>query len=149
MANKADGTLIFRASLDAKLYRDIEVRASTTLYKLAAAIIAAYDFDLDHAFGFYSSLTKGYGGSPKRYELFADMGEADPGILGVEKTQVTTAFPRVGAKMVFVFDYGDDWRFGVELFGTGIRMPKTRYPRVLAKVGEAPEQYPAYDDEDE
>ena len=32
----------------------------------------------------------------ERYELFADMGEADAGVLGVKKTKIAGAFPAVG-----------------------------------------------------
>jgi hypothetical protein len=51
-------------------------------------------------------------------------------------------FRRVGDKMLFLFDYGDDWRFTVELIGLGERAPNTRYPRVIASAGKAPAQYP-------
>jgi hypothetical protein len=30
---------------------------------------------------------------------------------------VADAFPDVGHKMLFLFDYGDDWRFTVEVIG--------------------------------
>lgn len=53
----ANGTLTFRVSLEPKVYRDIEIAASATLYKLAEAIVSAFDFDFDHAFGFYDKLT--------------------------------------------------------------------------------------------
>lgn len=142
-------TTIFRASLQPKLYRDIEIEATKSLYDLAAAIVSAFGFDLDHAFGFYSNLKGNYGKSPRKYELFADMGEGDPGDMGVEATPMATAFPRIGAKMLFLFDYGDDWRFNVEMIGVGEKVPWGRYPKVLSKVGDAPIQYPAYDDDAE
>src|SRR4051794_34888320 len=76
------------------------------------AIAAAFDFDFDHAFGFYSGLTpaKMMREHP-RYELFADIGEADPGVFGVKKTKVAQAFPAIGHTMMFLFDYGDGWHF--------------------------------------
>jgi hypothetical protein len=51
--------------------------------------------------------------------------------------------------MLFMFDYGDDWRFVVEVIGLGQRMTKTRYPKVLKKVGKAPEQYGDWGDDDD
>jgi hypothetical protein len=51
------GTCIFRVSLEPELYRDIELPADRTLYDLAGAIVQAYGFDLDHAFGFFPKLT--------------------------------------------------------------------------------------------
>lgn len=145
-------TLILRAALehDKSIYRDIEIESSKSLYKLAEAIIASFGFDFDHAFGFYSGLTprKMYDARP-RYELFADMDEADPGILGVKKTKVAQAFPEVGHKMLFLFDYGDEWLFRVSVKGQCTKLPKTRYPRLVASKGEAPEQYPDPDDYDD
>ena len=51
-----NGTLIIRVALDRKksIYRDIEIEGSKSLYKLAEAIVTAFDFDFDHCFGFYS-----------------------------------------------------------------------------------------------
>jgi hypothetical protein len=84
-----------------------------------------------------------------RYELFADMGEADPGVLSVKKTYVAQAFPALGHTMMFLFDYGDEWHFRVSLRGQGRKKGKTRYPRVVATQGEAPPQYEYPEDEDE
>ena len=135
-------TLIVRAALDGKTYRDIEIEASKSLYKLAEAIISAFAFDFDHAFGFYGGDPFAARRAQPRYELFADMGEADPGVLGVRKTKVAEAFPTIGGSLLFLFDYGDEWRFRVKLKAKGAKLAKTRYPRVVASRGEAPEQYP-------
>ncbi len=62
-------TLIFRASLRARIYRDIEVSGSSTLADLAEAIVAAFGFDMDHAYGFSSKLTGKLFDSPRRFEL--------------------------------------------------------------------------------
>jgi hypothetical protein len=37
------GTQVLRVSLNAKLYRDIEIQSSKKLYDLASAIVAAQD----------------------------------------------------------------------------------------------------------
>jgi hypothetical protein len=67
----------------------------------------------------------------------------------VRKTRATDAFPDIGHTMLFMFNYGDDWRFVVEVTGVGQKAARTRYPKVLKKVGEAPEQYGSWDEEDE
>ncbi len=61
---------------------------------------------------------------------------------------MTDAFPDVGRTILFMFDYGDDWRLVVEVIGLGQRVAKTHYPKVLKKVGKAPEQYAPWDDDD-
>jgi Plasmid pRiA4b ORF-3-like protein len=144
-------TLILRIALerDPSIYRAIEIDSSKTLYKLAEATVAAFDFYFDHAFGFYSGLTQDdMMDQEPRYELFADMGDADPGVLSVKKTKVGDAFPAVGHEMLFLFDYGDEWLFQVTLKELGTKIGKTKYPRVVASQGDAPSQY-EYDDGEE
>jgi hypothetical protein len=140
-------THILRASLRPKLYRDIEIDSGKSLYDLAEGIVRAFDFDLDHAFGFYSKLAEYYLDSPIKYELFADLegGESDAG--SVKRTKVAQAFPEVGSKMLFLFDYGDQWQFKVEVIGRGEKVPKAQYPKVVKSVGTAPPQYPDPDEE--
>jgi hypothetical protein len=145
------GTHIVRAALqdEPAIYREIEVESRTTLSDLAEAIVHTFDFEFDHAFGFYSKLTgREVMRSQPKYELFADMGE-QTNAKSVRKTRVADAFPDVGHTMLFMFDYGDDWRFVVEVIGRGQKEAKTRYPKVLKKVGQAPEQYGTWEEDDE
>jgi hypothetical protein len=142
-------THILRVSLRGRLYRDIEIRSNASLHDLAEAIVRSFDFDLDHAFGFFSKLTGNIFQSPVRYELFADL-ELDAGgpSRSVKRTRIEQAFPRVGSLMTFLFDYGDEWRFKAAVIG--IRKPElnARYPKVVKAMGVAPVQYPAVDDEE-
>ena len=107
----------------------------------------AFDFEFDHAFGFYSDLKDPYSHKGERYELFADMKDEDSDASSVERTTVAQVFRGPGKKMVFLFDYGDDWRFLIEARALAEKAPRTRYPRLLASVGTAPEQYPDDDEE--
>ena len=136
-ASMAGTTHILRASLRPKLYRDIEIESTDSLHSLAEAITRAFGFDFDHAFGFFSRLTGRVFASPIRYELFDD--DAHDAIGGasrsVRNTAVADAFPRLGSKMLFLFDYGDEWRFRVEVVGRGETTAGTAYPRVVASVG--------------
>jgi len=139
------GTHVFRVSLNPKLYRDIEIESGNKLSDLAFAVVQAFGFDFDHAFGFYSKLTGNIYDSPVKYELFADTGDdSDAG--SVERTSVADAFPRVGKKMTFLYDYGDNWEFRVEAIGQNAKERGVKYPRFLKKVGTAPEQYPSEDE---
>jgi hypothetical protein len=143
-------TFILRAALQgrASIYRDIELVPEKSLYVLAEAIVTSFNFDFDHAFGFYTGLTPAQIGKrfPK-YELFADSGDAGPQVLGVRKTTISQAFPEVGHTMLFLFDYGDEWLFRVTLRTIGEKRVKGRYPRIVATRGEAPAQYPDDDDD--
>jgi hypothetical protein len=145
-------THVFRASLDSKTYRDFEMLSAKSLYQLADAIVGMFGFDFDHPFGFYSKLKGNFYDSPVRYELFFDIGEPNdppglPASRSVEKTRIADAFPEVGDKMRFMFDYGDERHFQLEVIGRGRKEAKVRYPRLVKSVGKAPEQYPRPDEE--
>ena len=43
--------------------------------------------------------------------------------------------------MVFLFDYGDNWHFTVELIDIKEKNAEEKYPSVLESVGKAPRQY--------
>jgi hypothetical protein len=100
----ASETWILRASLSAKVYRAIEIDGASSLYALAQAITQAFDFDFDHAFGFYEKLKGSPYQSAVKYELFVDMGESDGEARSVKRTRVAEVFPSVGTKMRFLFD---------------------------------------------
>jgi len=144
----ADGTThLLRASLKPKLYRDVEIDSMASLAALAEAITGAFEFDFDHAYGFYSTLTDRYHDSPEKYELFADIEGGDSDADSVQETAVSKAFSKAGKKMLFLFDYGDEWRFTVELIKLGEKIAGTRYPRLVGTSGDAPEQYPDMDED--
>ena len=140
-------TLVFRASLRPKIYRDIEIAGTGSLYTLAQAIVRSFDFDFDHAFGFYSKLKGNIYDSPVRYELFVDIGEGEGDARSVKRTRIVKAFPSVGTKMRFLFDYGDEWEFLVELVERKAKEPQVKLPRLLISAGKAPAQYPDLEDE--
>jgi hypothetical protein len=141
---------VLRVHLDGRknISRDVRIRASSSLYALAEAIVIdAFGWDPDHSFGFYNDL-KDYHDSTEIYELFADMGEADERRSGampvsVKKTKVQDVFDAVGKKMQFLFDYGDEHLFVVELIAQTAKQPKHGYPMISNVKGKVPEQYEA------
>lgn len=142
-------TYILKTNLlhDLKISREIEILENTSLYKLAKAIIKAYDFKFDHCFGFFSKIAENwYFDSGERYELFTDLieegEEIEPtGAGSVKKTKVKEVWQNIGDKMLFLFDYGDNWKFVVELIQFGDKKQNQKYPLILKKTGKAPRQY--------
>lgn len=51
--------------------------------------------------------------------------------------------------MTFLYDYGDEWRFRVDLIATGEAKSGVDYPEIVGRAGTAPVQYPDHDEEDE
>ena len=130
----------FKVSLYKDIYREIAISENSSLYKFAEIILKAFKFDMDHLFGFYDNLKNPYK-SLEKYELFFDEGSgyAD-GAKDVSNTSVNEAF-MLNKKMIFLFDYGDDWHFLVECTGISDPEPKVKYPKVLNIVGKPPRQY--------
>lgn len=95
---------------------------------------------------FFPKLTGNIYDAKPRYELFADLGEGDDSV-SVKKTTMAQAFPKVGKAMTFLFDYGDEWQFRVEVLALGELEPRKGYPKVVASVGKAPPQYPDPDED--
>ena len=116
-----------------------------SLYDLAESLIDAVGFDFDHCFEFRNNLSRRTQ-SKERYTLFADMGEEadDP---GVKKTLLSSVFT-VGKKMLFYFDYGDDWHFPVTCTAIEDSVAKRRSRQFISQNGTAPIQYPDYDEEE-
>jgi hypothetical protein len=47
--------------------------------------------------------------------------------------------------VMYLFDYGDEWRFKVRVHAINPDAPAGDYPQTVESVGEAPEQYPRWD----
>jgi hypothetical protein len=66
-SNGEQQSFTFRVLLTPKIYRTFEISGASSLYALAEAITLFFDFDFDHAFGFYSKLTGNIYDSPIQY----------------------------------------------------------------------------------
>jgi hypothetical protein len=143
-------TCIFEVRLlrHKNISRTIEVPEAWSLYRLAEAVIDAFGFDFDHAFGFFDSDAEPYHlfAAGRKYELFTDMIEEgqdiEPtGAGSVKKTMVSEVWQKPGDRIVMLFDYGDDWRFRIVLKAWDLQDTRRKYPVILEKTGRAPKQY--------
>ena len=127
----------------ASIWREVELAGDQTLAELGQRIPAAFGFDDDHLWSFFLS------GKPwDRASEYARLPDPPAGWRkrGADALRVDHA---PGKEFLFLFDYGDEWHFGVKLVRTGEAEPGARYPRVVASQGQAPPQYPDLDDEDD
>jgi hypothetical protein len=123
---------------------ELQLPATATLEELANTIINAVGFDMDHCYGFYNNL-KRYFDSSEEYTLFFDIGEDSTETdTGVQGTGIADVF-QPKKKMLFLFDYGDDWMFLVNCTGEAEAKPFKR-PKLLSTKGKPPEQYPDCDE---
>ena len=116
-------------------YRVLAIAHDQSLFQLARAIVDSFEFDFDHCFGFFDN-AKSWIASRECYELFADIGE-ESRCRSVKRTKIGQIFPEKGKKMLFLFDYGDEWQFVVEHQGFQSAQPGTKYPQVIESVGVA------------
>lgn len=89
---------------------------------------------------------------PELSEAFDEAEEeawVEPEALGVREVTVAEAFDRVGEKLLYLFDYGDEWRFVVKFMRAEEAQSDGDYPRLVESVGEAPEQYPELEEEED
>lgn len=128
-----DGAYVFTVALSNKVWRQIEASARHTLLDLHYAIQRAYGFDDDHLYSFFMDDEVW---SDERFtSIYDDEGphvdEVRIGDLGLSE----------GQRILYLFDYGDEWRFQVTLEEIRRQEAKPRKPKVVAKKGKAPEQY--------
>ena len=128
-----DGTYRFKVSLGRNLWRRIEVSARHRLLDLHDAIQSAYAFDDDHLYAFFMD------GKAWSDEKFASPYN-DEGPF-VDDVQIGELGLSEGQRILYLFDYGDEWRFQVTLEEIRQEEPKPRRPKIVEKKGTAPEQY--------
>jgi len=121
--------------------RTIEVPEDFTLEELANAILDSYEFFMDHCVGFYSNLGDYYR-SDEIYTIFSDMPdmECPSGGKSVINTKMTDVFEK-NKKMLFLFDYGEEWIFHVRCLSITPAKKGEEYPLLIDAKGKAPEQY--------
>ncbi len=146
----------FYAPPDARLiWREVEVAANQTMDALGWAIPQAFGFDLDHMWSFYLSgkawdTDTEYAVSPDE-DIFTGITAKDANTTLIRDVP----YPgKTGKKeFLFVYDFGDEWHFGVKLLRQNPTIEaKARYPRLVAAQGDSPEEYPYsafMEDEDE
>lgn len=152
------------------IWRGIEIAANQPLAHLGQIIPYAFDFDDPHLWAFFLSgkpwdQTTEYSADPEpmlpresilamRRELRAQFGaDAFPDLPIPEPPSPQDAYQvairdvplpgKTGKKeFLYIFDFGDEWHFGVKLLRTSPTVePGAQYPRVVAEVGQAPPQY--------
>jgi hypothetical protein len=131
-----EGVFVFKVSLG-KMWRQIAIPDSLTLDDLANAILNAVDFDDDHLYEF--SFRDHLGKTAQiRHPYYEEGPSTDEFPIGELPLQP-------GQSMTFLFDYGDCWKFNVKLEKIDPPNPRMKKPRMMAKQGKAPEQYPDAD----
>jgi hypothetical protein len=133
-----EGLYELTASLSSSCWRRIAISAYDTLDDLAWAIIDAFDFDGDHLYEF--SFRDRDGTMTKVVREVYDEDE-----VRTDEMQVGYLPLSEGQSILFWYDFGADWKFNVQLDGVGPLKEEHPEPKVVAKKGKAPEEYPSWE----
>ena len=134
-------SIVFSVSVGTGCYRHIQISVDATLYDLHKAILDAFDFDDDHMHAFFMNNR-----AWDRYESYvcpgADLDEA----LGYSTDVALSEFYFTkGYKFLYIFDFGDDWRFQVKPLRY-VNEP-VKYPTVLKSIGQVSQYGDDYEDD--
>lgn len=134
------GSYVISVSAGTGCYRHIQISKSATLYKLHKAIISAFDFEDDHAHAFFMD-NHYWSGYAAFFSMKMHGDERLTKSYKLEKLNLVK-----GDQFKYVFDFGDEWRFQCKVLREVDE--QLDIPRVIRSVGESPEQYPQWADED-
>jgi hypothetical protein len=132
--------------------REIEIAANQTLEDLGNAIPLAFGFYDLHLWSFFLSGKAWDDTTESALDPTPGLlGEAEPrGAAGVAIRDVPYPGKTGQQEFLYLFDYGDEWHFGVKLLRQNpTTEPRNRYPRVAARTGANPPQYPDAEEWDE
>ncbi len=128
--------------------RLIEIDSGADFLDLHEAIQNAVNFENDHMFEFYVGRTPrnrafSIGGEP-------DWDNFDP-IETYSSVHLKDVWPLPDKmKLFYLFDFGDRWFFQITKTRRKDKEPEfgVTYPRVVESIGESPEQYPDWFDDE-
>lgn len=135
-------TFTFRVNHRAlpKVWRDIEIAADQTLEDLHLTIQQAFDWWDDHLYSFFM------GG--RAWDQGSEIGSPwSDSSWHTHQLQIEQLGLQPGQNFLYLFDYGDNHEFDVRLLQVDPAAPKGAYPKIVARQGQSPPQYPNYDEE--
>jgi len=134
-----DGVYIFKVELFSNAWWRIAAPATADLEQLSLAILSAAKFDNDHLHRFVYNTPQGF-----MVEALHPYMEERP---HTDEVRVGDLPLSTGDTMLYNFDFGDDWQFDLTLEEIKPPDKKMRQPQILESHGEAPPQYPDYDED--
>ncbi|MCL1803948.1 MAG: plasmid pRiA4b ORF-3 family protein [Eubacteriaceae bacterium] len=135
-------SIVLSVSLGTGYYRHIQLGVENTLEDLSTAILKSFQFDNDHLHSFFMN-NRAWDSSMEYVCSLCDLSMAR----GYSSEAKLSRFRlKKGAKFLYLFDYGDEWRFTIKVLR--YTEEQTDMPIVLRSVGEV-SQYGDDDDDDD
>lgn len=148
---RGPGSYVFSVSPCTGVYRHMQVNADATLEEFGDAILEAFEFwDTWHLSAFFL-YGHAWNGDEAIWCKEASMendpwSDVDPDAPTMDEVQLSELGLEKGRKMIFLFDFGDDWRFTCKVLRA--EAESVSGVKILRSKG-AVEQYPEWDEEDE
>jgi len=131
--------------------RTIAVRSDQTLVDLHDALQFAFEWDDDHLYSFWLD-GKFWSRAGDEYTHPRQAAEPNPlgaFVIGPAPRSADVRLDRIeltkGHRIAYLFDFGDEWRVRLTLRQV-TDDDGQQYPRLLKSVGDAPPQYPDYEE---
>jgi hypothetical protein len=123
-----------------EVWRDIELAEDQTLEDLHLAIQQAYQWRDDHLYSFFLS--------GEFWDQASEIGSPwSDTSLHTHQVQIVQLDLQLGQTFLYYFDYGDSHEFDVTLLSVNPAGTGRQYPKIVGQQGQAPPQYPDYDEE--
>lgn len=146
-------SFVISVSLLKGCYRHIQIAQDATLEGLSSVILQAFAFDDDHMHAFFMD---NVAWSEADCYYMDAMDDEDEGNERHTCDFRLRQVMRVGSKFKYVFDFGDNWQFQCRVLSEKTwdvpspqDAPLDSYALVIRSVGEAPEQYGYWEEEEE
>lgn len=133
------GSYVISVSLGTGCYRHIQISTSATLFRLHQAILKAFEFDDDHMHAFFMDNKRW-----SQWDYYVSA-KSEPAERLTKRYSLQKVGLTKGKKFLYLFDFGDEWVFQCKVLRE--LDEQTDLPGVIRSVGDAPEQYPDYDDD--
>lgn len=129
-----------RVILDTKddVFRDIEIRDKQTLFTLYKGIMSAFSLQGEELASFYESDGDWSQGREIPLESMDDENADET----MADFYIHEAFPAVGSRMIFVYDYMEMWTFFVEVMEIEDKKAVLNYPLTIYRYGIVPLKAP-------
>jgi hypothetical protein len=137
------GCYDLKVSLTNKIHRTIRIAGTDTFEDLHEAIQDAFDFGNDHLYAFFMD---GKRWSRNGESYWSPMNEEG---ISADEVEIGTAGLTEGKKFLYLFDFGDEWQFNVQVLVIKTEEKEPDNWSIIESVGDNPSQYGDDDDEEE
>lgn len=133
-----NGVYSFKVSLKNGVWREVVLSSNHTMEHLHDIILEAFTFDDDHLYSFFMD------GKKWSNDCITSPND-NYGHPQANKVHIGDLVLECGKRFLYLYDYGDEWMFTVEVIHIQKTDPEPFKPFVKVSIGEAPTQYDAVD----